>query len=81
MNFILKPEVRKRIGFSKTSIYCTLETAGKRCFTKQILVNAIFFLISKFFFTVLNLTLKQDVGVSMSIDPALFGVILLLYYF
>ena len=42
INFAFKSKVRKRLGFSKTSIYWTSKGAGRRYFTKQTLVNAIF---------------------------------------
>ena len=45
--------VFKSIGFSKTSIYWTSKGVGRRYFTKQTLINAIFFLINKCFFTLL----------------------------
>ena len=53
INFVFKSKVRKRIGFSKTFIYWTSKGAGRRYFTKQNLVNAISFLINKYF---VNLT-------------------------
>ena len=53
INFVFKSKVRKRIGFSKTLIYWTSKDAGRRYFTKQNLVNAISFLINKYF---VNLT-------------------------
>ena len=53
INFIFKSKVRKRIGFSKTIIYWTSKGAGRRYFAKQNLVNAISFLINKYF---VNLT-------------------------
>ena len=53
INFVFKSKVRKRIGFSKTLIYWTSKGAGRRYFTKQNLVNTIFFLIKKYF---VNLT-------------------------
>ena len=53
INFVFKSKVRKHIGFSKTFIYWTSKGAGRRYFTKQNLVNAIPFLINKYF---VNLT-------------------------
>ena len=47
INFVFKPKVRKRIGFSKTFMYWTSN------FTQQNLVNAISFFINKYF---VNLT-------------------------
>ena len=53
INFVFKPKVIKRIGFSKTVMYWTSEGAGRRYLTKQNLVNALCFLINKYF---VNLT-------------------------
>ena len=53
INLAFKFKVRKRIGFSKTSIFWTSKEAGRRYFTKQTLVNAVYFLINKCFFTLL----------------------------
>ena len=55
--------------------------AGRKYFTKQTLVNAMFFLINKCFFTISNMALKPDTGIPMGIDPALFWVSLFLYCF
>ena len=49
INFVFKSKVRKRTGFSKTFIYWTSKGAGRRYFTKQNFVNAISFLINKYF--------------------------------
>ena len=49
ISFVFKSKVRKRIGFSKTVIYWTFKGDGRRYFTKQTLVNAISFLIKKYF--------------------------------
>ena len=49
INFVFKPKVIKRIGFSKTVMYWTSEGTGRRYFTKQNLVNSICFLINKYF--------------------------------
>ena len=51
--FFFKSEVRKCIGFSKTSINWSSRGAGRRYFTKQTLVNAISFLVNKCFVTLL----------------------------
>ena len=53
INFFFKSKVRKCIGFSKTSIYWSSRGAGRRCITKQTLVNAISFLMNKCFVTLL----------------------------
>ena len=53
INFFFKFKVRKCIGFSKTSIYWSSRGAGRRCITKQTLVNAISFLMNKCFVTLL----------------------------
>ena len=46
INFFFKSTVRKCIGFS---IFWSSRGAGRRCFTKQTLVNAKYFLINKLF--------------------------------
>ena len=69
------PKFRKCIGFSKTSIYWTSRGAGRRCFTKQTLVNAMSFFINKFFFAIGN------IGIPMGTDPERFWAYLLLYFF
>ena len=53
INFVFKSKVRKRIDFSKTFIYWTSKGTERRYFTKEDLVNAISFLINKYF---VNLT-------------------------
>ena len=53
INFVFKSKVKKRIGLSKTFIYWTSKGSGRRYFTNQNLVNAISFLINKYF---VNLT-------------------------
>ena len=53
INFVFKSKVRQHIAFSKISIYWTSKGVGRRYFTKKTLVNAIFFLINKYFFTLL----------------------------
>ena len=42
ISFVLKSKVRQHIELSKTSIYWTFKGAGRRYFTKQTLVNALF---------------------------------------
>ena len=53
INFFFKSKVRKCIGFSKISIYWSSRGAGRRCITKQTLVIAMFFLMNKYFVTLL----------------------------
>ena len=53
INFFFKSKVRKCIGFPKTFIYWSSRGAGRRYFTKQTLVNAIYFLMNKCFVTLL----------------------------
>ena len=53
INFFFKSKVRTCISFSKTSIYWSSRSAGRRYFTKQTLVNVIFFLMNKYFVTLL----------------------------
>ena len=76
--FAVKTKVRKRIGFSKTSIYWTSNETGRRYLTKQTLINVISFLISKCFFNTSNMVFKQDIDIPMSIDPATFSANLLI---
>ena len=38
---------------------------GRRYFTKEILVNAMSFLIKKYLFTIGNMFFKQDIGISI----------------
>ena len=68
INFVFKSKVRKRIGFSKTSIYRTSPAAGRRYFNKQLFANAMSFLKLKCFFTICNMVLKQDISIPMSIN-------------
>ena len=79
INFAVKTKVRKRIGFSKTSIYWTSNETGRRYFTKQTLINVISFLISKCFFNTGNMVFKQDIDIPTSIDPATFSANLLIF--
>ena len=53
ISFVFKSIVTQHIGFSKTSIFWTSKGVGRRYFTKQALINTIFFLINKCFFTLL----------------------------
>ena len=57
IKFDFKSQVRKRIGFSKTSIYCTSKETGRRYFTKQAFVNEVF---------------KQDIVLPVGIESAPF---------
>ena len=69
------PKFRKCIGFSKTPVYWASKGAGRRCLTKQTLVNAMSFCINKVFFAIGN------IGISMGTDPARFCAYLLLHVF
>ena len=53
ISFVFKSKVRQHIGSSKRSIYWTSMAVGRGYFTKQTLVNAIYFLINKCFITLL----------------------------
>ena len=53
INFVFNTKVRQHIDFSKISIYWTSKGVGRRYFAKETLVNAIFFLINKYFFILL----------------------------
>ena len=72
INFVFKTKVRKRIGFSKTFIYRTSNVMGERYFTKQTLISAMCSHRNKCFFTIGNIVFKQDIGISMGIDPLRF---------
>ena len=67
------------IGFSETSIYWTPEVAEKRYFTKQTLINALFFLFYKCIFTIANFYFRCDGGKPRDINSTAFCVKLLLY--
>ena len=81
IEFVFKSNIRNRIGFSPSSVYWTSKGVDKRYFTKQRLIEAISFLITKCYFTIGNLVFKQDIGIPMGIDPAPFWANLFLYYF
>ena len=66
INFVFKSTVRKRIGFSKTSIYWTSKGSGRRYFSKEPFVNKVY---------------KQDIGIPMGINSAPFGANFFLYFF
>ena len=80
INFVFKSKIRKRFGFSKTSIYWTSKGAGRRYFIKQTLVNVISFLIIKCSFAIGNIVFKPDIGIPMGINPVPFWVKLFLYF-
>ena len=74
INFAFKSKVRKRIGFSKTSIYWTSKGARRRYFTNQTLVNAISFLINKYFVTLLpNMLLNEILVYQLILTQHHFG--------
>ena len=75
INFVFKSKVRNCISFSKTSIYWTSKGAGRRCFTKETLVNDMPPLTYKCFMAIANFVFKQDIGIPMGIDLAPFGPI------
>ena len=82
-NFFFKSKIRKRIGFSKKSIYCTSKGARRRYFTKQALLNVMSFLINKCFFNIGYTVFKTLFLIHwyiMGIHPALFWANLFLYF-
>ena len=81
MNFVLRSKSRSRIGFSKTSIYWTSKGCGRRYFARQPLIDTILFLITKCYFTIENLMFKQEVGISMGIDPDPYWTRIVLTFF
>ena len=68
-----------------------MNAKGKACWVKKVngcirftcnlLKTTVKHLIENCFFTVANITLKQDKGISMGIDPALFWANLFLYFY
>ena len=80
-NFDFKSKVGERIAFSKTSTCWISKEAGRRYFTKQTLVSAMSFLINNCFFTITNMTCKQNIGKTMCIDLAPSWTSLFLYFF
>ena len=81
IKFVFKASIRKRIGFSPTSIYWTSKGAEKRYFTQQTLIDTVSHLIKECYFTVGNQLFKQDIGIPMGIDPAPFWANLFLYFY
>ena len=81
VKFVFKSKVRRRIGFSNSSLYWTTKGVGKRYFTENRLIQSMTFLIKNCFFTVGNLVFKQDIGIPMGIDPAPYWANLFLYFF
>ena len=81
IKFVFKSSIRKRIGFSPSSIYWTSKGAEKRYFTQQSLIDTVTYLIKECYFTVGNQLFKQDIGIPMGIDPAPFWANLFLYFY
>ena len=79
INFAFKSKTQNRIGFSKTSIYWTSRGWGRRCFTRQTLIDVILFLITRSYFTIGNLVFKHKIGILMDIDLAPYWANLFLY--
>ena len=81
ITFVFKSSERNKIGFLHSSIYWTSKGKEKIFFTETSFIQAVSFLIERFYFTVGNLVLKQDIGIPMGIDPAPFWTNLFLYFF
>ena len=69
-NFVFKLKTRSCISFTKASVRWTLISCGGKYFTRETLIDAILFLITKSFFTIQNLVFKQGIGTPMGMDPA-----------
>ena len=85
INFVFKSETRSRISFSKILVYWASKGCGRRYFTRQTLIDAISFLITKCYFTTGRLVFKQEIGIRLSfqkkdIDPARNWANLFLYF-
>ena len=82
ISFVFKYIVTQHIGFSKTSIYWTSKGVGRRYFTKQTLINAIFFLINRCFFTLLvTWALNKIFAYQLVVTQHHFGATFLFIYF
>ena len=80
INFAFKSKTRSPIGFSKTSVYWTSNVCGRRYFTKQTLIDAVSFLITKCYFIIGNLVFKQETGIPKGIDTAHYWANLFIFF-
>ena len=81
IELVFKGSIKNKIGFSIKSVYWTSKGTDNRFFTKQSLIETVSFLIKNCFFTIGNLVFKQEIGIPMGIDPALFWANLFLYFY
>ena len=81
IDFVFKSKVRKCIDFSETSIYWTSKGAGRIYIIKETLVDAMPFIISKYFFAISEVVFKRDISMPMGIDPAPFWANCFIYLF
>ena len=70
INFSFKTKAQNQIGFSNTLVYWRSNPCERRYFTRQTLIDAISFLITKCYLTMRNLVLRQEIGILKNIDPA-----------
>ena len=81
IGFVFKSKIKKKLGFSESSVYFTSKGVGNRFFTEETLKETISYLIKQCYFTIGNLVFKQDIGIPMGIDPAPFWANLILYFY
>ena len=81
IDFAFKSKVRKCIDFSETSMYWISKGAGRRYVIKETLVDAMPFIISKYFFTIGDIVFKRDISMPTGIDPAPFWANFFIYLF
>ena len=81
IGFVFKSTIKKKLGFSESSVYFTSKGVGNRFFTQETLKDTVSYLIKRCYFTIGNLVFKQDIGIPMGIDPAPFWANLFLYFY
>ena len=67
--------------FQKHQNYWISKGCGRRYFTRQTLIDAISFLITKCYFTIGNLVFNQVIDISIGIDQTPYWANLSLYFF
>ena len=66
INSVCKSKNLIHIGFLEASIFWTSIGCERRNFTRRTLIDTIFFLITKCYFTIRSVVFKQDIGHSHS---------------
>ena len=66
INFVIRPKLQAVLAFQKHLSTGHQKVVGY--FTRQNLINAISFFITKCYFTIGNLVLKQEISIPMGID-------------